>query len=102
MSEKVRRWLRQRGKQVEVAFCPERSAEGVAMAELQSLPQIVSSFSDEGVARARKLFELLTPDIVVLPPIEAELAKLFTNVWRYIKFAAANQFFMIANDHGAD
>src|SRR5205085_8621803 len=88
LSEKLRGWFRGEGKNVEVAFCPERIAEGLAMAELQSLPQIVSSFSDEGVQRARKLFELLTPEIVVLPPIEAELSKLFTNVWRYIKFAA--------------
>ena len=35
-------------------------------------------------------------------PEEAELAKLFTNSWRYIKFAAANQFFTIANDFGVD
>jgi UDP-N-acetyl-D-mannosaminuronic acid dehydrogenase len=35
-------------------------------------------------------------------PEEAELAKLFTNSWRYIKFATANQFFMIANDFGLD
>src|SRR5205807_784564 len=93
---------RSEGKKIEVAFCPERIAEGLAMAELLSLPQIISSFSDDGVARARKLFELLTKEIIVLRPIEAELAKLFNNVWRYIKFAAANQFFMIANDQGAD
>ena len=37
-----------------------------------------------------------------LEPEEAELAKLFTNTWRYIKFAAANQFYMIANDRGVD
>src|SRR5205085_9968229 len=89
-------------KKVELAFCPERIAEGLAMTELHSLPQIISSFSAEGVARARKLFELLTHDIVVLSPEEAELAKLFTNVWRYIKFAAANQFYMMANDRGLD
>ena len=40
--------------------------------------------------------------IVELEPEEAELAKLFTNTWRYIKFAAANQFYMIANDFGLD
>jgi UDP-N-acetyl-D-mannosaminuronic acid dehydrogenase len=34
--------------------------------------------------------------------MEAELSKLFTNVWRYIKFAAANQFYMIANSYGLD
>ena len=37
-----------------------------------------------------------------LEPEEAELAKLFTNTWRYIKFAAANQFWMMANDFGLD
>ena len=40
--------------------------------------------------------------IVQLSPEEAELAKLFTNTWRYIKFAAANQFYMMANDRGLD
>jgi UDP-N-acetyl-D-mannosaminuronic acid dehydrogenase len=39
---------------------------------------------------------------VELEPEEAELAKLFTNAWRYIKFAAANQFYVMANDHGLD
>ena len=102
ISEKIHRWLKAEGKNVEVAFCPERIAEGYAMKELEALPQIISAFSDEGLARARKLFEKLTAEIIVLPPIEAELAKLFNNVWRYIKFAAANQFFMLANDHGAD
>ena len=102
LTEKLRTWLRAEGKQVELAFCPERIAEGFAMSELKSLPQIVSSFSEDGVARARSLFERLGVETIAIPPIEAELAKLFSNVWRYIKFAAANQFFMIANDHGAD
>jgi UDP-N-acetyl-D-mannosaminuronic acid dehydrogenase len=102
ISEKLRSWIRGEGKQIEVAFCPERIAEGFAMKELETLPQIVSSFSEEGVERARALFGRLTPQIIAVPPIEAELAKLFSNVWRYIKFAAANQFFMIANDQGAD
>src|SRR5712664_232441 len=102
ITEKLRAWLRAEGPQVELAFCPERIAEGFAMTELTSLPQIVSSFSEDGLARARSLFERLGVQTIALPPIEAELAKLFSNVWRYIKFAAANQFFMIANDHGAD
>jgi UDP-N-acetyl-D-mannosaminuronic acid dehydrogenase len=90
------------GVQIEVAFCPERIAEGKAMTELFELPQIVSSRSPRGLERASKLFGLLTDSIVELSPEEAELAKLFTNVWRYIKFAAANQFYMMANDRGLD
>ena len=90
------------GVQVEVAFCPERIAEGKAMTELFALPQIVSARTPEGTARASELFRRLTDTVVELSPEEAELAKLFTNVWRYIKFAAANQFYMMANDRGLD
>jgi len=90
------------GVSIEVAFCPERIAEGKAMTELFELPQIVSARSPRGMERAAKLFGLLTNSIVELSPEEAELAKLFTNVWRYIKFATANQFYMMANDRGLD
>jgi UDP-N-acetyl-D-mannosaminuronic acid dehydrogenase len=87
---------------VSVAFCPERIAEGKAMTELFELPQIVSGRTDEVRARADKLFSTLTNQTVHLTPEEAELAKLFTNTWRYIKFAASNQLFMMANDFGLD
>ncbi len=90
------------GVQLDVAFCPERIAEGQALVELASLPQIVAARSSRAVERAATLFRHLTPDIVELSPEEAELAKLFTNAWRYIRFATANQLFMIANDFGLD
>jgi UDP-N-acetyl-D-mannosaminuronic acid dehydrogenase len=98
----VERILRGQGLETEVAFCPERIAEHKAMEELFSLPQIVSARTDSGRARAAALFGTLTNEIVHLEPEEAELAKLFTNTWRYIKFAAANQFYMMANDRGLD
>ena len=101
-TEHINKWLKDSGKSLDIAFCPERIAEGFAMIELEKLPQIVSSFTQSGIKRAKELFSLLTSDIIELEPTEAELAKLFTNVWRYIKFAVANQFFMIANDHGLD
>jgi UDP-N-acetyl-D-mannosaminuronic acid dehydrogenase len=72
------------------------------MLELRSLPQIVAARSERVRHRAAALFGHLTSTIVELEPEEAELAKLFTNSWRYIKFAAANQFFMMANDNGLD
>jgi UDP-N-acetyl-D-mannosaminuronic acid dehydrogenase len=90
------------GLEMDVAFCPERIAEGQAMTELFELPQIVSSRTPKGVARASRLFGLLTSSHVVMSPEEAELAKLFTNVWRYIKFATANQLYMMANEQGLD
>ncbi len=94
--------LKQIGLNLDVAFCPERIAEGKAFVELFSLPQIVSGRSQSSVQRASELFSSLTKEIVVVEPEEAELAKLFTNTWRYIKFAAANQFFMIANEFDVD
>ena len=99
---RVQKELEKLGKNVDVAFCPERIAEGHAMQELVELPQIVGAVRPEVFARCRALFAPLTTDVVELSPLEAELAKLFTNTWRYTMFAAANQFYMLANDHGAD
>jgi len=90
------------GLEIEVAFCPERIAEGKAMTELFELPQIVSARTATGAERASVLFGRLTSKLVVMSPEEAELAKLFTNVWRYIKFATANQLYMMANERGLD
>ena len=90
------------GIDMDVAFCPERIAEGHAMTELRDLPQIVASRTGRGLARARALFAVLTSELVTMSPEEAELAKLFTNAWRYLRFAAANQFYMIASDLGLD
>jgi UDP-N-acetyl-D-mannosaminuronic acid dehydrogenase len=70
--------------------------------ELEALPQIVSAFEEECVEAVSGLFRLLTNDIIVLEPLEAEMAKLFTNAWRYLQFAAANQFLMLATDAGLD
>lgn len=98
----VERLVERLGLDVDVAFCPERIAEGKAMVELYELPQLVSGRSDRALDRAEKLFRLLADDVVRLEPEEAELAKLFTNTWRYAKFAIANQLYMIANDFGLD
>ena len=90
------------GRDVDVAFCPERIAEGHALEELHTLPQIVGSDDAAAGRRATELFRSLTDEIIRTSTKEAELAKLFTNVWRYMKFAVANQFFMIAHEAGVD
>ena len=98
----VERLVARLGLRVDVAFCPERIAEGKAMEELHSLPQLVSGRTPQAADRAATLFKRLTDQVVFLSPEEAELAKLFTNTWRYIKFATANQLYMMANDRGLD
>jgi UDP-N-acetyl-D-mannosaminuronic acid dehydrogenase len=98
----VERFIDRMGRSIDVAFCPERIAEGKAMEELHSLPQLVSARTPSGSERAAELFSKIAKSIVQVQPEEAELAKLFTNSYRYIKFAAANQLFMMANDFGVD
>jgi len=90
------------GRRILLAYCPERSAEGEALAELPKFPQIVGAFAPEAGRRAAELFLTIAPSVVELAPLEAELAKLFTNTWRYIHFAIANQFYMLAQSHGVD
>jgi UDP-N-acetyl-D-mannosaminuronic acid dehydrogenase len=101
-TEKIRDLLASTGRDIVVAFCPERVAEGWAMEELASLPQIVSGYDERAVAMVSDLFGQLARSIIRLSPLEAEMTKIFANVWRYIQFATANQFFMIATDHGLD
>jgi UDP-N-acetyl-D-mannosaminuronic acid dehydrogenase len=90
------------GLRVDVAFCPERIAEGHALEELHTLPQIIGA--DEPVAgdRAEALFGRLAARTIRTSSREAELTKLFTNTWRYMKFAVANQFLAIADQAGVD
>jgi UDP-N-acetyl-D-mannosaminuronic acid dehydrogenase len=101
-TETVQRRLRSAGIEADVAFCPERIAEGHALEELTTLPQLVGATSDSAFERASALFKRLGVSVVRTSPLEAELAKLLTNTWRYMKFAIANQFFQIAHRSGLD
>ena len=101
-TEYVAQRLAEHGRKVDVAFCPERIAEGYALKELRTLPQIVGAETDTAAARAAELFTHLGTKTIRTTSREAELAKLFTNTWRYMKFAVANQFFMIADQAGVD
>jgi UDP-N-acetyl-D-mannosaminuronic acid dehydrogenase len=102
VSDKINEYLQDEGVNIDVAFCPERIAEGHALTELYELPQIISGCTPRAAERARGLFFTLTNTTVELTPIEAELAKLYTNTWRYINFAISNQFYTIANSRGLD
>ena len=101
-TEYVTQRLAERGVSVDVAFCPERIAEGYALQELSTLPQIIGADTDRAAERASAVFAQLGPKTIRTSSKEAELAKLFTNTWRYMKFAVANQFFTIAHQAGVD
>ena len=85
-----------------VAFCPERILQGHAVRELRELPQIVSGVTEEAAEEAAEVFAAMGVAVVKTSVASAELAKLFLNAWRYISFAAANQFLHLANELGVD
>ena len=102
VTELVHEHLRARGKQAKLAFCPERVVQGQATRELQSLPQIVSGMTPEAEEVAADIFLRFAPKVVRMSPKEAEFAKLFSNAYRYIQFAAANQFYVMVESEGLD
>jgi len=102
VTEYLARYLESKGKRPCIAFCPERVVQGKGVEEIQSLPQIVSGTSRAAVERAASLFGTIAPEVVELTPKEAEYAKLISNAWRYIQFAATNQFFMMVEADGLD
>jgi UDP-N-acetyl-D-mannosaminuronic acid dehydrogenase len=102
VTDRIERELEKLGLKLHVAFAPERIVEGAAMKELRELPQIIGARSEIVFEKAKAVFDLLKVSSIRTTPEEAELAKLFTNTWRYVKFAAANQFWMMANDVGVE
>lgn len=102
VTDHVHRYLEQHGRKTMLAFCPERVVQGHSLKELQTLPQIVSGSTPEAEEMAAKLFGAIAPKIVRMVPKEAEFAKLFSNAYRYIQFAATNQFFMMVEAAGLD
>lgn len=102
VTERLGRQLAALKKDIDLAYCPERIVQGKSLEELKELPQLVGGFTKKAADRAATLFEVISPSIVFLKPVEAELSKLYANAWRYINFAISNQFWVIANEFGAD
>jgi UDP-N-acetyl-D-mannosaminuronic acid dehydrogenase len=101
-TERLQRFLTERGFDIPVAFCPERVVQGLAVDEIQRMPQIVSGTSPLALRRASDIWSRIATSLVPMEPMEAEFAKLFCNGYRYIQFAASNQFFMMARNAGCD
>jgi UDP-N-acetyl-D-mannosaminuronic acid dehydrogenase len=103
MTDRLARQLAQQGRgDVDLAYCPERIVQGQSLVELERLPQLIGGTTQRAAERAAALFREIGTRIVFLRPIEAELAKLFCNAWRYLNFAISNQFYVIANQFDAD
>ena len=87
------------GKDFYLAFCPERIAQGNAIAEIKEIPQIIGGIDDISSDKAEELFIKITSKISKTDAKSAELAKIFTNMYRYINFAISNEFAILAMEH---
>lgn len=90
------------GKNFFLAFCPERIAEGRAIEEITSIPQIVGGVDKKSTKKAVEFFKRIGVPIIETDATSAELAKLFTNMYRYINFAIANEFMVLADNYHRD
>lgn len=87
------------GKDIFLAYCPERIAEGFAISETKTIPQIIGGVDLNSTKKAEKFFTDLKIKCILTDSTSAELAKLFTNMYRYINFAISNEFMVIAQNY---
>src|SRR3954452_8955151 len=90
------------GEDIFVAHVPERIAADRFMAEIGTLPCIVGGVGEASAERAARLFEPLGAPVVQTTPVQAELAKIWTNILRYATFALPNLLMMDCERYGAN
>jgi UDP-N-acetyl-D-mannosaminuronic acid dehydrogenase len=90
------------GEDLFVAHVPERIAADRFMEEISTLPCIVGGIGEASSERAARLFEPLGAPIVQTSPVQAELAKIWTNILRYATFALPNLLMMDCERYGAN
>ena len=87
------------GENIFLAFCPERIAQGFSLSELAEIPQIVGGAEPRSTERAAEFWADHCNLVLPTRSRAAELAKLFTNMYRYVDFAIANEFLVIAETY---
>ncbi len=90
------------GEDIFIAHAPERIAAGRFFEEIQTLPCIVGGVGEASGERVGALFGVFDAPIVQTTPVQAELAKIWTNILRYANFALPNLLMMDCEQHGAN
>jgi dTDP-alpha-D-glucose dehydrogenase len=87
-----------------LAFCPERLAEGAALAEFRSLPIVIGGYDEESAEAARKFWvDALDTDVLMFArPEVAELVKLADNWWIDVNIALGNELAQLCGPLGVD
>jgi len=91
------------GKDLNLAFIPERLVEGMAISEERSLPKIIGPVNPEALSEAKELFSQIGGGLVEMSNSDsAEFVKLIDNAWRHTRFAFSNDAAVAASAHGVD
>jgi UDP-N-acetyl-D-mannosaminuronic acid dehydrogenase len=90
------------GEEMFVAHAPERIAAGRFLEEIDTLPCIIGGVGERSGEVVAKLFSVFEAPIVQTTPVQAELAKIWTNILRYAHFALPNLLMMDCEQHGAN
>jgi len=90
------------GEELFVAHVPERIAENHFLDEIGTLPTIVGGVGEGSGAKAAELFEVFGTELVQTSPVQAELAKIWTNILRYAQFALPNLLMMNCEQYDAN
>jgi UDP-N-acetyl-D-mannosaminuronic acid dehydrogenase len=91
------------GEDFYLIYAPERVLQGRAISEISHLPHIIGAYSQESFERVSGFFETFSrANRHYMKPVEAEIGKLITNMTRYVNFALANEFHMIADLYDAN
>jgi UDP-N-acetyl-D-mannosaminuronic acid dehydrogenase len=90
------------GEDVFVAHVPERIASAKFFEEISTLPCIVGGVGERSGEVAAELFAVLGAPIVQTTPVQAELAKIWTNILRYTTFALPNLLMMDCDQYDAN
>jgi UDP-N-acetyl-D-mannosaminuronic acid dehydrogenase len=90
------------GEDVFVAHAPERIAAGRFLEEITTLPCIIGGVGEASTERAASLFSVFGAPIVKTTPVQAELAKIWTNILRYATFALPNLLMMDCERYDAN
>jgi UDP-N-acetyl-D-mannosaminuronic acid dehydrogenase len=90
------------GEDVFVAHAPERIAAGRFLEEIDTLPCIIGGVGERSGEACARLFSVFAAPIVQTSPVQAELAKIWTNILRYATFALPNLLMMDCEQYGAN
>lgn len=90
--------LQAAGRNISLAMCPERTIEGSALAEIESLPQIIGALNDASATAAVEFFSIICNEVIQVDSLEAaEITKLVNNTYRDLMFGFSNEIARIAN-----